>query len=51
MWFSKIEKQINRGKKRRWCEDDDNEEAVTEAPLMEWYVSDEGDEIRNYAVV
>ena len=51
MWLREIIKRMNRGTKRRRCEDDDIEEAVTEAPVMEWDVDGEQDEIRNYTVV
>ena len=41
MWFREIRKRMNRGRKRRRCEDDDIEEAVKEAPVMVWDEDDE----------
>ena len=40
-WFEEIKKQIQDGRKRRHCGEDDEEQEVTHAPTIDWDIGDE----------
>ena len=53
MWFRemfKLVRQIEDGRKRRRCDENDEEQDVLNAPTMDWDVGDEMKNIRNYVV-
>ena len=50
IWFKGIKKEIQGGRKRMRCDENDEEQEVTHAPTMDWDVGDEMNNIRNCVV-
>ena len=50
MWFQEMTRRSDNGRKRRRCDDIEEDEQPLTAPTMDWDASEETTDIRSYQV-